>query len=69
MSTETTAPIDPEGYATTAAAIEAEVGRVIVGQQALVRSVLVALLCEGHELFVGFLQQFLRHRGTPVPGL
>jgi MoxR-like ATPase len=43
----------PEHYATTAAAIEAEIGTVIVGQHDLVRSVLVCLLCEGHALLEG----------------
>ncbi|MGH9150139.1 MAG: AAA family ATPase [Acidimicrobiales bacterium] len=43
----------PEQYAATAAAIEAEIGRVIVGQAALVRQVLVSLLCEGHALLEG----------------
>ena len=46
-------PITPERYAETAAAIEREIGKVIVGQQALVRDVLVCLLCEGHALLEG----------------
>ncbi len=45
--------IDPEDYARTAAAIEAEVATVIVGQHELVRTVLVCLLCEGHALLEG----------------
>jgi MoxR-like ATPase len=45
--------ITPEHYAETAAAIEREIGKVIVGQQALVRDVLVCLLCEGHALLEG----------------
>ena len=43
----------PERYAETAAAIEAEVGRVIVGQADLVRTVLMCLLAEGHALLEG----------------
>jgi MoxR-like ATPase len=45
--------ITPERYAETAAAIEREIGKVIVGQRALVRDVLVCLLCEGHALLEG----------------
>ncbi len=45
--------VTPEDYAQTAAAIEAEIGRVIVGQAGLVRAVLVCLLCEGHALLEG----------------
>jgi MoxR-like ATPase len=45
--------VTPEEYAETAAAIEAEVGKVIVGQQALVRAVVVCLLAEGHALLEG----------------
>ena len=45
--------VSPEQYAETAAAIEREIGKVIVGQQALVRDVLVCLLCEGHALLEG----------------
>src|SRR5437879_12893981 len=33
--------------------IEAQVGRVIVGQEELVRLVLVCLVCEGHALLEG----------------
>jgi MoxR-like ATPase len=43
----------PEEYAATAEAIEREVGKVIVGQQALVRAVVICLLCEGHALLEG----------------
>ena len=46
-------PITPEDYAQTAKAIESEIGKVIVGQQDLVRTVLVCLLCEGHALLEG----------------
>jgi MoxR-like ATPase len=46
-------PVTPEQYATTAEAIEAEVGKVIVGQQDLVRTVITCLLSEGHALLEG----------------
>lgn len=52
-STPATPAITPEQYAQVAAAIEAEVGKVIVGQSAVVRTVLLALLCEGHVLLEG----------------
>jgi MoxR-like ATPase len=42
-----------ERYAAVAAGIEAEIGKVIVGQRALVRDVLLCLLCEGHALLEG----------------
>jgi MoxR-like ATPase len=45
--------VDPEGAARLGAALEAEVGKVIVGQHELVRLVLVGLLCEGHVLLEG----------------
>jgi MoxR-like ATPase len=45
--------LTPEHYAETAAAIEDEIAKVIVGQRALVRDVLVCLLCEGHALLEG----------------
>ena len=43
----------PEDYGATAAAIEAQIARVIVGQRELVRQVVVCLLCEGHVLLEG----------------
>lgn len=43
----------PEEYAERATAIEAEIGKVIVGQRQLVRDVLVTVLCEGHTLLEG----------------
>jgi MoxR-like ATPase len=43
----------PDDYAATAARIEREVGRVIVGQHELVRTVLTCLLAEGHALLEG----------------
>jgi MoxR-like ATPase len=45
--------VTPDEYASTAAAIEAELGKVIVGQGDLVRTVLTCLLCEGHALLEG----------------
>ena len=45
--------VSPEDYARVAAAIEEQVGRVIVGQTNLVRDVLVCLVCEGHALLEG----------------
>ena len=45
--------ITPEQYADIAARIETEVGKVIVGQTFVVRTVLLALLCEGHVLLEG----------------
>jgi MoxR-like ATPase len=48
-----TTSIDPQDYGATAEAIETEVGKVIVGQRALVRSVLLCMLCEGHALLEG----------------
>ena len=46
-------PMDPERYALLAGEIEAQIGRVIVGQRALVREVLTCMLCEGHALLEG----------------
>jgi MoxR-like ATPase len=43
----------PEEYATLAAAITGEIGKVIVGQKELVHDVLVCLVCEGHALLEG----------------
>ena len=45
--------VSPEDYAQIAHAIEAEIGKVIVGQTELVRTVIVALLSEGHVLLEG----------------
>jgi MoxR-like ATPase len=45
--------LGPEAYAERAAAIEAEIAHVIVGQHDLVRTVVVSLLCEGHVLLEG----------------
>jgi len=54
MSPQPTGPtMDPDRYATVAAQLEAEIGRVIVGQRALVRDALVCLLAEGHLLIEG----------------
>ena len=49
----TSIELGPERYAELAAAIETEIGKVIVGQKALVRTVLTCLLCEGHALLEG----------------
>jgi MoxR-like ATPase len=53
----TTAPtarlIDPESFAARARDIEAEVGRVIVGQRELVRQTLTGLLANSHILLEG----------------
>ena len=46
-------PLTPELYAQVAQSIEAELAKVIVGQQPLVRGVLTCLLCEGHALLEG----------------
>lgn len=55
--TDHSSPVDqnmtPERYATVAEAIESEVGKVIVGQADLVRTVVTCLLSEGHALLEG----------------
>jgi MoxR-like ATPase len=50
-----TAPsdLDPDQYLEVARAITREIGRVIVGQDDVVRQVLICLLCEGHLLLEG----------------
>ena len=45
--------LTPEGFADRAAAIEREVGRVIVGQRELVRQTVTALLANSHVLLEG----------------
>jgi MoxR-like ATPase len=53
-ATETTAArLAPEAFAERAKAIEAEVGKVIVGQRELVRHTLVGLLANSHVLLEG----------------
>jgi MoxR-like ATPase len=47
------ATISPELFLNTAARIEAEVSKVIVGQKEVVRSVLVSVLAGGHVLLEG----------------
>ena len=47
------APISVEEFRATAGAIEREVGKVIVGQQALVRQLIVTLLAGGNALLEG----------------
>ncbi len=51
--TTTTPEMSPEEYASIAAAITAQIGRVIVGQAQLVHDVLVCVVCEGHALLEG----------------
>lgn len=51
MTTETTLSIAE--FRETAVAIETEIGKVIVGQQDVVRAVLVGVLCGGHVLLEG----------------
>ncbi len=53
MSTEALPHVSPERYAEIATQIEAEVGKVIVGQRQLVRTVVTCLLAEGHALLEG----------------
>jgi MoxR-like ATPase len=43
----------PEAFAERIRSIEAEIGKVIVGQAELVRAVMLGLLCEGHVLLEG----------------
>ena len=45
--------VSPEQYAEIAESIEREVGKVIVGQDRLVRTVVTCLLAEGHALLEG----------------
>ena len=45
--------VTPEHYAELAAQIEREVGKVIVGQEQLVRTIITCLLAEGHALLEG----------------
>ena len=45
--------LDPEAFAERATAIEAEIGRVIVGQRDLVRQTLTGLLANSHVLLEG----------------
>jgi MoxR-like ATPase len=55
MDASATAPtkLAPEAFAERARAIEAEIGRVIVGQRELVRHTLVGLLANSHVLLEG----------------
>ncbi len=45
--------LSPSNFQSLALQIEAEIGRVIVGQQEVVRHVLIALLADGHILLEG----------------
>ncbi|MBU0510666.1 MAG: MoxR family ATPase [Chloroflexi bacterium] len=46
-------PLPPETFRDTAAAIESQVGRVIVGQKGLIRQTLITLLAGGNALLEG----------------
>ena len=48
-----TTPISPEEFADTVARIEAEIRKVIVGQDAVIEVVLLCLFTEGHVLLEG----------------
>jgi MoxR-like ATPase len=48
-----TSPFTPEQFCDTAAAIQEQVAKVIVGQQALIHQVLVTLLASGNALLEG----------------
>jgi MoxR-like ATPase len=48
-----TAPITLETFQKTTQSLEAEIGRVIVGQKEIVREVLIALMAGGHVLLEG----------------
>ncbi len=50
---ELTPAMEPERFQALARAIEEELGKLIVGQQDLVRSVLIALIAGGHVLLEG----------------
>jgi MoxR-like ATPase len=47
------AALDPQSFRATAASIEREVGKVIVGQHEAVRGVLICLIAAGHALLEG----------------
>ena len=53
MTTAPTAEIGLEQFSEIAGDIEAEVGKVIVGQQEVVRSVIICVLAGGHALLEG----------------
>src|ERR1700743_371854 len=46
-------PLEPEEFQRVAAAIEAAVGRIVVGQHEAVRGVLICLIAGGHALLEG----------------
>ena len=46
-------PLTPDEFRQTAAAIEAEIGQVIVGQHEVIRHVLMAIIAGGHALLEG----------------
>jgi MoxR-like ATPase len=53
MTATATSELTPQQFRETAAAIEAEVGKVIVGQAKVVRHVLVCVIAGGHALLEG----------------
>lgn len=53
MTSAATAQFSVEAFRQTAAAIEAQVGRVIVGQKEVVRTTLIAIIAGGHTLLEG----------------
>ncbi|MEL6980935.1 MAG: AAA family ATPase [Actinomycetota bacterium] len=54
MTDASTRPtITPERYAEVANTIETEIAKLIVGQRDVVRTVILAMLCEGHVLLEG----------------
>ena len=53
LMTHPTPELTPEAFRQTAAAIEQQVGQVIVGQQEVVRTVLIAIIAGGHTLLEG----------------
>ncbi len=53
MPTATEVELTPQKFRELAAAIEAEIGKVIVGQSEVVRHVLIAVLAGGHVLLEG----------------
>jgi MoxR-like ATPase len=52
-SAEKADSLDPERFRETAAAIETQVERVIVGQREAIRGVLICLIADGHALLEG----------------
>lgn len=61
---QATPRLAPEVFAERAQAIEREVGRVIVGQTALVRQTLTGLLANSHVLLEGVPSIMRSHMGS-----